>query len=200
MSTPKVFIPQSQKVFIPQFINYFMTEDISQYVKQTLKLHDLIPVFIEFDRASQLKTIQLYPSVIAILKSVVKPEHVDKIEEFDIELTTSIVEYFKQKIPLDKIILLLRNEKVDANPDVVAKYAKEKIKIKDMKVIFDHFDKQMQTNTLSLYSSVTAMVKAVLRDDINPEDLDVNDAFELVAYAMTKIDVNRLQTLLLFLT
>ena len=179
-----------------------MTEDINKYVKETLKLRDLLPVFIEFDRASQLKTIQLYPSVIAILKSVVKPEHIDKVEEFDIETTTAIVEHFKQKIPLDKIIKLLHNEKVDANPDIVAQYAKEKIKIKDMQVIFDYFDKQIQTNTPNLYSTITAMVRAVLREDIglNPEDLEINDAFELVAYAMTKIDINRIQTLLLFLT
>jgi len=179
-----------------------MTNDINQYVKQEIKLRDLLPVFIELDRASQLKAVQLYPSVIAILKSVVKPEYINAVEDFDIDLTTAIIEYFKQKIPIDKIMLLLRNEKVDANPEVIAKYGKDKIKIRDMKVIFEHLDKQMQTNTPNLYLSVTALIKAVLREDIelSPEDLEINDAFELVAYAISKIDINRLQNLFSFLT
>jgi hypothetical protein len=174
--------------------------NVDQYVKQTITVNDLLPIFIELDRASQLKAVQIYPSVIAILKSIVKPEYINNIEEFDIDLTTAIIEQFKQKVPLQKILKILNNEIIDANPDVVVKYAKEKIKIKDLRAVFEQLDKQMQTNTASLYVTVTAMLKAVLKDGLNPEELEINDAVELFAYAMTKIDFNRIQQLFSFLT
>jgi hypothetical protein len=176
------------------------TTDVTQYVKSTITIQDLIPIFIELDRASQLKVVQLYPSVIAILKSVVKTEYINEVEDLDVETVTAIVEYFKQKIPLTKIMKILNGETVDVDQTVVAKYCKDKIKIRDLRVIFEQFDKQMQTNTTNLYMTVIALLKVVLRDDFKPEEIEINDAVELIAYAMTKIDLNRIQSLFNFLT
>jgi hypothetical protein len=179
-----------------------MTVDISEYVKPVITVGDLIPILTELDKSMQMKTIQSYPSLIAMLKTVVKPEYVDKCDEFDIEIVTEIMNYGNQKIPFKKIIQILNGEKVEINQDVINKYCKDKIKVKDLKIFLEQLDRQMQTNVTNLYMTITAILKTVLREDANitPESLDVNTAVEILAYAMQKIEFNKIQQLFSFLT
>jgi hypothetical protein len=110
--------------------------------------------------------------------------------------------YANQKIPFKKIVQVLNGEQVDINQDTVNRFCKDKIRVKDLKVFLEQLDKQMQTNITNLYLTVIAMLKIALREDINvaPEDLDVNDAVEILAYAMQKIQFNKIQQLFGFLT
>jgi DNA-binding protein len=176
--------------------------DISQYVKPVITVRDLLPILTELDKSMQLKAVQSYPSLIAMLKTVLKHEYIEKCDELDIELVTEIMNYANQKIPFKKIVQVLNGEQVDINQDTVNRFCKDKIKIKDLKVFLEQLDKQMQTNITNLYLTVIAMLKIALREDINvaPEDLDVNDAVEILAYAMQKIQFNKIQQLFGFLT
>jgi len=179
-----------------------MTIDVSEYVKSTITVGDLLPIFTELDKSMQMKAIQSYPSLIAMLKTVLKPEYVDKCDELDVELVTEIMNYGNQKIPFKKIVQILNGEKVDINQNVVNQYCKEKIKVRDLKLFLDQLDKQMQTNVTNLYMTVIAILKTVLREDINvtPESLDINVAVDVLAFAMQKIEFNKLQQLFSFLT
>jgi hypothetical protein len=179
-----------------------MTVDITQYVKPTICVGDLIPIFTELDRSMQLKTIQSYPSLIAILKTVLKPEYVQQCDDLDIELVTEIMHYANQKIPMKKIIQVLNGDKVEVNDDVIKKYCKDVIKIKDLKLFMEQLDKHTQTNITNLYQTVIALLKTVLREDANvtPETLDVNDAVDILAYAMQRIQFNKIQQIFGFLT
>jgi hypothetical protein len=110
--------------------------------------------------------------------------------------------YGNQKIPFKKIIQILNGEKVEINQDVINQYCKDKIKVKDLKIFLEQLDRQMQTNVTNLYMTITAILKTVLREDtnVNPESLDVNTAVEILAYAMQKIEFNKIQQLFSFLT
>jgi hypothetical protein len=179
-----------------------MTTDINQYVKPTITIGDLLPILTEIDRTMQLKTIQSYPSLVAMLKTVLKPEYVEKCDDLDVELVVEIMNYANQKIPFKKIVQILNGEQVEINQDVINRYCKEKIKVRDLKLFMEQLDKQMQMNTTNLYITVIAMLKSVLREDINitPESLEIKDAVEILAYAMQKIEFNKIQKLFGFLT
>jgi hypothetical protein len=179
-----------------------MTIDINEYVKPVITVGDLLPILTELDKSMQMKAIQSYPSLIAMLKTVLKPEYIDKCDELDIEMVTEIVNYGNQKIPFKKIVQILNGEKVDINPDIINQYCKERIKVKDLKLFLEQLDKQMQTNITNLYLTIVAILKTVLREDVNvtPENLDVNIAVDVLAYAMQKIEFNKIQQLFSFLT
>jgi hypothetical protein len=179
-----------------------MTMDINQYVKPIITVSDLLPIFTELDRTMQLKTVQSYPSLIAMLKTVLKPEYVEKCDDLDVELVTEIMNHANQKIPFKKIVQILNGEQTEINQDVINQYCKEKIKVRDLKLFMEQLDRQMQTNITNLYVTVIAMLKCVLREDvkITPEELDINVAVDLLAYAMQKIELNKIQKLFGFLT
>jgi len=117
-------------------------------------------------------------------------------------LVTAIINYANQKIPFKKIIQILNGEKVEINNDIINRYCKEKIKIKDLKLFLEQLDKQVQTNTTNLYMTIISMLKVILREDINvtPETLDINIAVDILAYAMQKVEFNKIQQLFGFLT
>jgi hypothetical protein len=179
-----------------------MTYDISKYVKPVITVGDLLPILTELDKSLQMKAMQSYPSLIAMLKTVLKPEYINQCEEFDVELVTQIVNYANEKIPFKKIVQILNGENIEINNDIINQYCKDKVKVKDLKVILDQLDKQTQTNVTSLYMTITAILKTVLRDDVNvsPENLEINVAAEILAYAMQKINFNKIQQLFGFLT
>jgi hypothetical protein len=179
-----------------------MTTDISEYVKPVITIGDLLPILTELDKSMQMKMMQSYPSLIAMLKTVLKPEYVNKCDDFDVELVTEIMNYGNQKIPFKKIVQILNGDKVDIDQNVVKQFCKDKIKVKDLKILLEQLDKQLQTNTTNLYMTIIAMLKTVLRDDINtaPESLDINVGIDILAYAMQKIEFNKIQQLFNFLT
>jgi hypothetical protein len=179
-----------------------MASDITQYVKSTITVNDLLPIFVELDKSMQMKAIQSYPSLIAMLKTVVKPEYVTQCDDFDVELVTAIINYANQKIPFKKIIQILNGEKVEINNDIVNQYCKEKVKVKDLKLFLEQLDRQMQTNSTNLYMTIISMLKVILREDVNitPETLDVSIAVDVLAYAMQKVELNKIQQLFGFLT
>jgi hypothetical protein len=178
------------------------TTDITQYVKPIITVSDLLPIFTELDKSMQIKTLQSYPSLIALLKTVLRPEYIEKCDELDVELITEIMNHANKKIPFKKIIQVLNGEDVEINQNIINQLCKDKIKVRDLKIFLEQLDRQTTTNTTNLYLTVIALLKVVLRDDINvtPENLNVEYAVDVLAYAMEKVQFNKIQNLFGFLT